>query len=112
LQNDYHAFEDLNAEILAISVESLDMARRVSELLELQYPVLSDTDHTVVDLYGVYNLLGDGVATPSVFVIDLQGIIRWEYVGQSPTDRPDSETILEQLRALQASWLLRGPATS
>jgi peroxiredoxin len=81
-------------------VEGAEKGQSVSDLLDLQYPVLSDRDHRVVDQYGVYNLLGDELATPSVFLIDLEGIIRWEYVGQDTRDRPSNEMILEQLGKL------------
>jgi len=93
----------LNAEILAISVEGREMGQHVSDLLDLQYPVLSDPDHQVTDRYGVYNLLGDKLATPSVFLIDLEGIMRWEYIGQDTSDRPSNEMILEQLSNLPLS---------
>ena len=43
------------------------------------FPILADTNHAVADAYGVFNLLGDGVATPSVFVIDPAGRIIWSY---------------------------------
>lgn len=103
LQEDYASFQRLNAEILAISVEPPEIGQHVSELLDLQYPVLSDRDHHVIDQYGVYNLLGDEFATPSVFLIDLEGIIRWEYIGQDTRDRPSNEMILEQLSSLPLS---------
>ncbi len=103
MQADYPSFQELNAEILAISVEDSPVGQHVSDLLDLQYPVLSDADHRVTDQYGVYNLLGDSLAAPSVFIIDLEGIIRWEYVGQSTSDRPSNQTILEQLRSLPPS---------
>lgn len=98
MQGDYEEFQALDAEILAVSVEEAEVGRHVSNLLQLQYHVLADLEHRVVDLYGVYNLLGDSLATPSVFVIDRQGVIRWEYVGQSSSDRPTNEMILEQVR--------------
>jgi peroxiredoxin len=100
LQESYSHFQQLNAEILAISVEAPDLGQRVSDLLGLEYPVLSDTARQAVNLYGVYNLLGDELATPSVFVIDLEGVIRWEYIGQDSRDRPSNEMILEQLSDL------------
>ena len=103
MQADYPSFQELNAEILAISVEDSPVGQHVSDLLDLQYPVLSDADHRVTGQYGVYNLLGDSLAAPSVFIIDLEGIIRWEYVGQSTSDRPSNQTILEQLRSLPPS---------
>jgi peroxiredoxin len=100
LRDDYPRFQQLNAEILAISVEEPAMAQRVAELLSLPYPVLSDPDHRVVDQYGVYNLLGDSLATPSVFIIDIHGIVKYVYVGESSGDRPSNEMILEQLEGL------------
>jgi peroxiredoxin len=100
LQQEYTRIDELNAEILAISVEGPDMGQYVSDLFDLQYPVLSDSNHSVVEQYGVYDLLGDSLATPSVFVIDLDGVIRWGYVGESSGDRPPNETILEQVGLL------------
>lgn len=57
-------------------MEELDKGRRESDLLDLQYSVLSDPDHRVVGEYAVNNLLGDGMATPSVFLVDLEVILR------------------------------------
>ncbi len=103
MQEDYSRFVELDTQILAISVEEPSIGQYVTELLDIAYPILSDPEHQVVDQYGVYNLLGDSVATPSVFVIDTEGVIRWTYVGQSSSDRPSNEMILEQLTALATS---------
>jgi peroxiredoxin len=100
LQQDYTRFVELNAEILAVSVEGPEMGQFVSDLLDLQFPVLSDANHSVAGQYGVYDLLGDSLATPSVFIVDTQGVIRWRYVGESSTDRPADEVILQQLGQL------------
>jgi peroxiredoxin len=100
LRDDYPRFQQLNAGILAISVEEPALGQRVADLLTLPFPVLSDPNHRVVDQYGVYNLLGDSLATPSVFIIDMEGVIRWAYVGESSADRPSNEMILEQLGGL------------
>jgi peroxiredoxin len=100
LRDDYPRFQQLNAGILAISVEEPALGQRVADLLTLPFPVLSDPNQHVVDQYGVYNLLGDSLATPSVFIIDMEGVIRWAYVGESSADRPSNEMILEQLGGL------------
>jgi peroxiredoxin len=100
LQEDYSQYVEVNAEILAVSVEDAAIGRHVSQLLEIQYPILSDVEHRVVDQYGVYSLLGDSLATPSVFLIDTEGTIRWVYVGKSSSDRPSNDIILGQLRGL------------
>lgn len=61
------------------------------------YPVLADADHAVSSAYGVYNLLGDNRATPSVFIVDETGAVTWAYVGQDTYDRPSAQQILDQL---------------
>jgi alkyl hydroperoxide reductase subunit AhpC len=61
------------------------------------YPVLADTDHAVSSAYGVYDLLNDKRATPSVFIVDENGLVAWAYVGQNANDRPLTQQILDQL---------------
>lgn len=59
--------------------------------------MLADPDHRVAEAYGVYNLLGDDLAAPSVFVIGTDGRILWSYVGRNSTDRPGVQVIIEHL---------------
>ena len=72
------------------------------EEIGLQFPVLYDPEAEVVRGYGVYDLLGDGLATPSTFVIDRQGNIHWKYVGRNISDRTSSQQIISKLKELQA----------
>ncbi len=78
-------------------MHSLAGAEAVARVSGAPFPILADPDHAVAEAYGIYNLLGDGIATPSVFVIDTSGHIVWSYVGQSAADRPSVETILENV---------------
>jgi peroxiredoxin len=59
--------------------------------------VLSDADHEVSQLYDVYDLLGDGLATPAVFIIDTNGTILWSQIGQNTRVPVPGTTILEHL---------------
>ena len=47
-----------------------------------------------------YNLWEDGMATPSTFVLDRTGKIRWQHIGKTVYDRPSNEEIIDQLRKL------------
>ena len=100
LQDRYESFESLDAEILAISVDRLDQAGYVVDRLGVTFPILYDPEAEVVRRYGVYDLLGDKVAAPSVFVIDKEGSIRWRYIGRSIIDRPTVTHIVERLEAI------------
>ncbi len=49
----------------------------------------------------MFNLHGNNLPTPSTFVIDTEGNIRWEYIGRSArTDRAPNSEIIAQLQML------------
>jgi peroxiredoxin len=101
LQSDYDTISELDAEILAISIDDLTGGERVVERLGLAYQILSDPDAEVIKAYGVFNLHDNDLATPATFLIDKQGTVRWEYIGRSAaSDRPDNQKIIEQLQQL------------
>jgi peroxiredoxin len=75
-------------------MSSVDGARKAAKAA---FPMMADVDHIVAETYGVYNLLGDRLAAPSVFVVDTDGHILWGHIGRNPGDRPSVKTILEQL---------------
>ena len=101
MQNDYQAIKDLQAEVLAVSVDNLTRAGYVVDRLGLEFPIMYDPQTDMVKEYGVFNLLNDGLAAPSTFVIDTQGKIRWKYVGVGIYDRPSTRSIIRQLKELQ-----------
>lgn len=86
---------------MAISTDDLSKANLIAERLELPFPILYNPDAATVNDYGVYNLLRDRLATPSTFVIDKSGIIRWKYIGRGINDRPTTKQVLNQLRQLE-----------
>ena len=101
MQDDYAAFQELDAEVLAVSVDDLSGAERAIDALGLEYQILSDPGAEVVRDYGVFNLHNNNLPTPSTFVIDQDGVIRWQYIGKNArTDRPDNADIIAQLRGL------------
>jgi len=97
LQADYQCFKDLGAEIVAIGVETLELSTRLAQNTGVKYPILADPEHQAIEAYGVYNLLGDGRAAPSVFVVDEKGLMIWKHVGENKGDWPSTEDILDQL---------------
>jgi peroxiredoxin len=97
LQQHYKAFQANETEIVALAVASPSAVRGVQQAIQAAYTMLADRDHEVASAFGVYNLLGDQIAAPSVFIIDADGQIVWRHVGQSAGDRPNVQTILDNL---------------
>ncbi len=97
LQSNYSAFQAAHAEILAAAYMDHGRAQSIAQSVQPGYPILADTEHLVSDAYGVYNLLGDGLTTPAIFVIDRSGQVVWSYISQDAGDRPASAVILSHL---------------
>ena len=87
--------------MLAISDDELSQAGYAVEALGLQFPILYDPERAVIRGYDVFNRNGTGETTPSTFIIDKDGFIRWEYIAKgSYTDRPSNHRIIEELEKL------------
>jgi len=97
LQSQYQTFQDAGTEVVALVVASIDKVEGWCKRAGVSYPMLADSEHQVSAAYGVYNLLGDSLAAPAVFVVDTDGRIVWSYIGQHSSDRVNAQTILEQL---------------
>lgn len=69
-------FEELDAEIIGVSRDTPDSHLRFSEKHHLNFPLISDPDNQLGDLYGVTRAGGRLGVRRTTFVIDKQGIIR------------------------------------
>ena len=90
----------MGAEIVALSADPLEQARVTASELGITYPILSDSSRTYIRAYDVLHPQ-EGIARPSVIVLDRDGVVRWRHIGMSAADRPAIGDVLEQLRALQ-----------
>ena len=65
------------------------------------YVTLSDPAGRACAIYGVAKQLvvhNEWVNSPSMFIVDLKGIIRYSYVGKSWGDRPSANTLLIEIK--------------
>jgi len=104
------AFRDLKAEmeklgavVLGVSTDDLDSHRKFRQKYNLNFPLLSDTDHKVAEMFGAwrekvrFGKKSMGIQR-STFLIDANGIIRkvWKNVKVDGHD----EQVLSALREL------------
>ena len=85
---------------MAISTDDLSGAKSIVGRVGIPFPILYNSEADVVREYGVYNLLGDGLAAPATFVIDAGGVVRWSYIGRRNSDRPKAATVIGELQRL------------
>jgi peroxiredoxin len=100
-------YNQANAQVLGISVDSVFTLAKYKEDQHLNFPLLSDFNKTVSTAYGALydNFVFDmhGVSKRSAFVIDKQGIIRYAEVLETATDLPNFDAIHKTLEQLSAS---------
>jgi len=74
-------FQELNAELIGISVDSAWCHTAFSRDRKLHFPLLADFEPKgeIARLYGVYRD-SDGTSERALFVIDANGIIHWSYI--------------------------------
>jgi len=100
-------FNHANAQVLGISVDLPFTLRKFKEANGLDFPLLSDFDHKVIEEYGVVNnnFLGfsGGVAKRAVFVVDGTGKVAWEWVSAEPGMEPDYAKVLQVTEDLKKS---------
>lgn len=89
LAQNYEAQRDLNAEVLTVMSFDLHAVRELQNELHLPFPLLSDPDGAVFDLY---QEASEGARTVfGVFIADRWGAFVWKTVA-SDTDRLPSDS--------------------
>jgi peroxiredoxin Q/BCP len=76
-------FDDTSAQVLGVSLDSLETQTRFAESLKLPFPLLSDKEGKAARAYGVKGLLW---ANRTTFVIDESGRITAIFEGKDAID--------------------------
>ena len=82
---------------------NIEDAARMAHHAEAEFPILADTNANVSKAYGIYDLLGDGVAAPTTIVIGNQGQVMAIHVGKHIADRISTSELLQVLADLKWS---------
>ncbi len=97
VRDDIAKYENADAQVLAVSVDSVFTLNKFKQDQNLNFSLLSDFNKETATAYGaIYdNWILDmkGVAKRSAFVIDREGVIRYAEVLDNPGDLPNFEAI-------------------
>lgn len=97
-------YQGLNAQILAVSVDSLFTLEKFKAEQNLNFPLLSDFNKEVSQAYDTFydNFVLDmkGVSKRSAFVIDKEGVVQYAEVLESAGDLPNFEAVKAALAKL------------
>lgn len=99
----YGEYQRMEAEVLAISADEIDHLRQLARDLALPFPVLTDSDGRVTDLYLKQTELPAETAVPdaAVFVADRWGAIFTRESAEADRDLPAEADIREWLEFIE-----------
>lgn len=96
-------FNDLNAQVVGISVDSPFANKAFAVQNNLQFPLLSDYSREVSKQYGgVYEdfagMKGYSASKRAVFIVDANSYIKYAWVSESPGVEPDYNSVTQALK--------------
>lgn len=104
IRDELSTYSDLNAEVLAISVDSLFTLDQFRQKHGYNFDLLSDFNKEVSQAYGAFYeefVLGmQGVSKRAAFVVDRSGHIRYAEVLEKASDLPNFDAIKQTLNKL------------
>ena len=94
------AFDDLNTQILGISLDDVDSHKEFSEKYSLPYPILADVEKESAVDYGVLGkFMMMTITKRESFIINPDGLIVKHYKNVDPDKHTDE--VIEELKSLQ-----------
>ena len=97
--SDIEQFEELGAQVLAISPQDVDSHEAFSAVHAFSFPLLADTEKSVARAYGILGPVG--FYKRSVFVVDGEGIIRYAHRAAAGLTFRKTDELVEAVRAAQ-----------
>ncbi len=93
-QSSLAAFNDLNAQVLAICVDAPFANAAFAAKTGASFPILSDYTRSTVEAYGVAledfgGMPGYVASQRAVFIVDEEGTVRYEWIAPNPGVEPD-----------------------
>lgn len=104
MRDDIATYEGLDAEVLAVSVDSLFTLEQFKKVENYNFQLLSDFNKDVSRAYGSlyedFVLDMKGVSKRSAFVIDKEGMVQYAEVLESAGDLPNFDAVKAALAKL------------
>lgn len=105
MQSSIDEFDQLNADVVAVSTDSSAQNAELSERLNLSFTILSDESRQAIDALGLVHPEGNpldksDIARPAVFLIDEQGDVRWRTLTNNWRVRVRPQQLIAELEQL------------
>ncbi len=93
----YPGISQQDAEVAAISTDSVDETKNLATELHLPYKVISDPGHRIIDMYDVYDSEND-TAFITLFLVDKAGVVRYKRSIAGLEDVVTAQDVINRLK--------------
>jgi peroxiredoxin len=103
MRDNLSSYQNLDANIYGVSIDSFFTLREFAKSQNLNFPLLSDFNKEVSQSFGTFyeDFLGmKGISKRSAFVIDQEGVIKYEEINDDAAKIPDFEAIANKLKEI------------
>ena len=100
LRQDIEQFQGRGAQVVAIAPDQPEGIAKFTRDNPYPYPILADADHSVFDAYDVVSRMASLGQRPAVFVIDRDGVVRFDSVGVQQWQIPSNDSVFAVLASL------------
>jgi peroxiredoxin len=100
LREDIERFTSAGAQVVAIAPDSAEGVGKFIHDNPYPFPLLADTDHAVFDLYDVVSTMMSLGQRPALFVVDRDGIVRFDSIGTQQWQIPTNDNVLTVIEKL------------
>ena len=85
LQSNYDAFKEQDTEIIGVSADDLAHAQQTVGERGLAFPIIPDKDKSMIEQFGVANVVRANIAYPSVYVVNKEGRVEYAFADKEGT---------------------------
>jgi len=103
LRDDIDEFTSRGARVVTIAPDDAAGVAKFVDGNPYPFALLADEDHAVFDAYDVISTMMSIGQRPALFVVDTDGIVRFDSIGTQQWQIPSNENVLKILDGLESA---------
>jgi peroxiredoxin len=101
LREDIDRFTAAHARVVAIAPDTAEGVAKFVKGNDYPFSLLPDADHEVFDAYDVISTMMSLGQRPALFVVDREGVVRFDSIGTQQWQIPSDDNVLAILSSLE-----------
>ncbi len=100
MRDEIDRFTEAGARVVTVAPDTAEGVAKFVRDNDYPFPLLADTDHAVFDAYDVASRMASLGQRPALFVVDRDGIVRFDSIGTQQWQIPTNDNVLAVVKGL------------